>query len=356
MTLVSFAAFPLQARAQLAKEDALDAADATAGSAAGSGGDANPTNPTSDDDSTNPPDATTPDGTVAAPPPPSLDLNILGLEAKFPDSPLVGRGVSVQTGKTFANLEADALALGAVADSTANTGTGNGTDPVDGTEPTNGPPIEVDRSFLYDGASNVGSLDSRLACKRGCVDPTLDVNLVWCLGAVTYTYCNRVVSENPAVSVLDTEEAAIAAYMALARRVPKPNAPECRPMLRKWMCYEFFSRCNDDETAFYPVCATTCAAAKYACGSPGWIECDQEIEELDGTAPDAWYVGGNRANRYIRGVKPDGFSRGIPVFESDALRCTGAGRGMFRPGTALLALAVACASIATHGAVDERRE
>ena len=60
-------------------------------------------------------------------------------------------------------------------------------------------------------------------------------------------------------------------------------------MLRKWMCYEFFMRCNTDETAYYPVCASTCAAAKYACGSPDFIECDQEVEELDGNAPDAWY-------------------------------------------------------------------
>lgn len=87
---------------------------------------------------------------------------------------------------------------------------------------------------------------------------------------------------------LRMENGAISAYMALVRRVPTPNAEECKGMLRKWMCYEFFNRCNNDGTEFYPVCKTTCAAARYACGSPGWIDCDQEVEELEDSAPPEW--------------------------------------------------------------------
>jgi hypothetical protein len=155
-----------------------------------------------------------------------------------------------------------------------------------------------------------------------------------------------VVTDKPTVAVLDMEEAAIAAYMALAQRVPTPNAPECRAMLRKWMCYEFFMRCNTDETAYYPVCATTCAAAKYACGSPDFIECDQEVEELDGNAPDEWYTNGDRVNgKYIRGVKPDG-NEGSPVFETDVLRCTGGALGVTRTRAAVTSLLAASLVVA----------
>ena len=123
------------------------------------------------------------------------------------------------------------------------------------------------------------------------------------------------------------EEGAIAAYMQLVRRVPTPDAAECKPILRKWMCYEFFNRCNTDGTEFYPVCATTCQAAKYACGSPDWIDCEQEVEELENSAPDEWYEEADRSKPYIRGVKPDG-SLGNPVFEKDQLRCTGGAGGV----------------------------
>jgi hypothetical protein len=41
------------------------------------------------------------------------------------------------------------------------------------------------------------------------------------------------------------------------RRVPTPEAEECKVTLRAWMCYEFFNRCNNDGTEFYPVCKTT---------------------------------------------------------------------------------------------------
>tara|TARA_B110000977_G_scaffold32495_1_gene43126 strand:+ start:5278 stop:6498 length:1221 start_codon:yes stop_codon:yes gene_type:complete len=279
---------------------------------------------------------------------PTIDLLKLGLETLFPDSAYVGDGVSVRTGSTFADLEEDLVAIAA---GMGNLGTGNGTDGGGnntggnnntGTDTGDGEtnddastddtttPINTDpRSFLYDIEDDTELIDPRLACKRGCIDSQADVTLVWCLDAVKYKYCNRLLTnDKPTVSVLDMEEGAIAAYMALAQRVPTPNAPECRPMLRKWMCYEFFTRCNTDETAFFPVCRTTCEATKYACGSPNWLECDQEVEELDGNAPDSWYVNSNREGKYIRGVKPGG-EQGSPVFESDVLRCTGGGRGMF---------------------------
>ena len=349
LALAALAALPA-ARAQLAAED-LYAPDAPAdadGTADGLKGDANETEADyggtgdgADADSVeappsyeemvqellNPTDAS---AQQVAEPPPSLDLNALGLETKFPDSPRVGDGLSVSTGKTFSDLEQDVLELEKRLGATGGAG-GNGTDAgnagSNATNATAGTAEDDDaatsddlatnpRAFLYDEDTQGEAVDPRLACKRGCVDPTLDVNLVWCFDAVKYKYCNRVVTDKPTVSVLDMEEGAIAAYMALAQRVPTPNAPECRPMLRKWMCYEFFMRCNTDETAYYPVCASTCAAAKYACGSPDFIECDQEVEELDGNAPDAWY---DSNGKYIRGVKPDG-REGSPVFETDVLR------------------------------------
>ena len=385
LALAALAALPA-ARAQLAAED-LYAPDAPAdadGTADGLKGDANETEADyggtgdgADADSVeappsyeemvqellNPTDAS---AQQVAEPPPSLDLNALGLETKFPDSPRVGDGLSVSTGKTFSDLEQDVLELekrlgatggvggngtdaGSVGSNATNATAGTAEDAADDAadDATDDAAVTSDdlmtnpRAFLYDKDTQGEYVDPRLACKRGCVDPALDVNLVWCFDAVKYKYCNRVVTDKPTVSVLDMEEGAIAAYMALAQRVPTPNAPECRPMLRKWMCYEFFMRCNTDETAYYPVCASTCAAAKYACGSPDFIECDQEVEELDGNAPDAWY---DSNGKYIRGVKPDG-REGSPVFETDVLRCTGGGSGLTRRGAVIATLFAA--SLAT---------
>lgn len=76
---------------------------------------------------------------------------------------------------------------------------------------------------------------------------------------------------------------------------------------------------------------------------PAWIDCDQEVEELEGSAPAAWFT---KDGVYVRGLKPDGLL-GNPVFIADALRCTGAaGRKLGRaPGTArLVAALVACAA------------
>ena len=129
LALAALAALPA-ARAQLAAED-LYAPDAPAdadGTADGLKGDANETEADyggtgdgADADSVeappsyeemvqellNPTDAS---AQQVAEPPPSLDLNALGLETKFPDSPRVGDGLSVSTGKTFSdgNKMADA--------------------------------------------------------------------------------------------------------------------------------------------------------------------------------------------------------------------------------------------------------
>ena len=391
LALAALAALPT-ACAQLATEDLYDPeSTADADGTADGAGDANATEAdyggTGDDtgaDFVEPPPSyeeivrellNPTEEEVVAEPPPSLDLNALGRETVFPDSPFVGDGVSVRTGKTFSDLEADLIELEkqlgvtdvgvgngtagdkSVANETNATGANDGTaDATDGTGDADGDETAEDgsdsssvtdaRFFLYDEKTEGENVDPRLACKRGCVDPTVDVNLVWCLDAVKYKYCNRVVTDKPTVAVLDMEEAAIAAYMALAQRVPTPNAPECRAMLRKWMCYEFFMRCNTDETAYYPVCATTCAAAKYACGSPDFIECDQEVEELDGNAPDEWYTDGDRVNgKYIRGVKPDG-NEGSPVFETDVLRCTGGALGLTRTRAAVTSLLAASLVVA----------
>lgn len=272
------------------------------------------------------------------------------------DSGGVGLGLAASTGASFDNLDAD------LAERLGNAGSGfgvnNGTfDPLD-------PDAPNPYAFLYGDDESAALVNKRLLCKRGCVDPTVDVNLVWCASAVTYSYCNRVHSDDARVAVLDMEEGAIAAYMQLVRRVPTPDAAECKPILRKWMCYEFFNRCNTDGTEFYPVCATTCQAAKYACGSPDWIDCEQEVEELENSAPDEWYEEADRSKPYIRGVKPDG-SLGNPVFEKDQLRCTGGAGGV--RGSALAWFAAAVVVIlergeggdegtgATPGAIESRR-
>ena len=250
----------------------------------------------------------------------------------------VGLGLAASTGASYDNLAADVAERLALSGS--GSGVNNGTfDPLD-------PDAPNPYAFLYGVDESAALVNKRLLCKRGCVDPTVDVNLVWCAAAVTYSYCNRVISDDPRVAVLDMEEGAIAAYMQLVRRVPTPDAAECKPILRKWMCYEFFNRCNTDGTEFYPVCATTCQAAKYACGSPDWIDCEQEVEELENSAPDEWYENADRTKPYIRGVKPDG-SLGNPVFETDQLRCTGGADG--RRGVAFAALAASVATIVVVG-------
>jgi hypothetical protein len=70
---------------------------------------------------------------------------------------------------------------------------------------------------------------------------------------VDYLFCNRTLAGPTETSILNMESGAIAAYMSLVRRVPKAGE-ECKTILRKWMCYEFFNRCNTDETEFFPVC------------------------------------------------------------------------------------------------------
>ena len=237
----------------------------------------------------------------------------------------VGLGLSYATGTTFDDLAEDVAEKFKTIAGIADAQGGNATD-ADAILEYIAEGGENPYSFLYGVDENAAEVNKRLLCRRGCLDPLVDVNLVWCAGAVTYSYCNRVVANDPQAAVLDMEEGAIAAYMRLVRVVPTPDAPECKPILRAWMCYEFFNRCNTDGTEFYPVCHTTCAAAKYACGNPAWIECDQEVEELENSAPDEWFVDGDRSQPYIRGLKPDG-SLGSPVFETDQLRCTGGGGG-----------------------------
>ena len=254
----------------------------------------------------------------------------------------VGLGLSYATGTTFDDLAEDVAEKFKTIAGIADAQGGNATD-ADAILEYIAEGGENPYSFLYGVDENAAEVNKRLLCRRGCLDPLVDVNLVWCAGAVTYSYCNRVVADDPQAAVLDMEEGAIAAYMRLVRVVPTPDAPECKPILRAWMCYEFFNRCNTDGTEFYPVCHTTCAAAKYACGNPAWIECDQEVEELENSAPDEWFVDGDRSQPYIRGLKPDG-SLGSPVFETDQLRCTGGGGGRF--GGTEFAFAFAAAALA----------
>ena len=197
-------------RAQLAAED-LYAPDAPAdadGTADGLKGDANETEADyggtgdgADADSVeappsyeemvqellNPTDAS---AQQVAEPPPSLDLNALGLETKFPDSPRVGDGLSVSTGKTFSDLEQDVLELEKRLGATGGAG-GNGTDagsaertrvatagprrrrrrrrrrPADDAAVTSDDLMTNPRAFLYDKDTQGEYVDPRL-CKRGC--------------------------------------------------------------------------------------------------------------------------------------------------------------------------------------------
>ena len=75
-------------------------------------------------------------------------------------------------------------------------------------------------------------------------------------------------------------------------------------------------------SAFHaPEAAATCEAARYACGKPQFMDCTQEVEELEGHYPEEW----NDANgNYIRNPNKPGGAEGTPVFEADELRCTGA--------------------------------
>lgn len=196
-------------------------------------------------------------------------------------------------------------------------------------------------AFLYGGARGDEEDGEALICKRGCVDPD-EANLAWCANQVNYVFCNRTLFGPREISVLNMEEGAIAAYMAIIRKVPKPGEL-CKKALRNWMCYEYFNRCTTDGVRYFPVCKSSCASARFACGNPVFIDCDEEIEELEDTAPPDWYQGGTyepdpddptktiyipgeTLGSYIRGQKPNG-QMGTPIFEADQMRCTG-GKGL----------------------------
>ena len=68
---------------------------------------------------------------------------------------------------------------------------------VDGEEKEKPSPL----SFLYGIDESSAEFNKRLICRRGCVDPLLDVNLVWCAGVVNYQFCNRTITGPSEVSV-----------------------------------------------------------------------------------------------------------------------------------------------------------
>ena len=89
------------------------------------------------------------------------------------------------------------------------------------------------------------------------------------------------------------------------------------------MCYEFFMRCNTDETAYYSVCADLR-------GGEGRLRLARlhrvrpEVEELDGNAPDAW--------RLERRTSAGLTGEGSPVFETAAVH---RGVGLTRRGAVI---------------------
>ena len=205
----------------------------------------------------------------------------------------VGLGLSYATGTTFDDLAEDVAEKFKTGAGSADAQGGPAPD-ADASLEYIAEGGETPYSFLYGVDENAAEVNKRLLCRRGCLDPLVDVNLVWCAGAVTYSYCNRVVADDPQAAVLDMEEGAIAAYMRLVRVVPTPDAPECKPILRAWMCYEFFNRCNTDGTEFYPVCHTT-SRRQVRVREPG----------VDRVRPGGGGAGKLRAGRVVRGRRQE---------------------------------------------------
>jgi len=226
--------------------------------------------------------------------------------------------------------------------------------------------VDSDANFFVSsgGGGDGGGAAAAATCRHGCVDSTT-VKLTFCgESRVSWTYCKRGDPATLASGVSDQESADVmeraarAQYLGLIRQLTFEPTAGCRAMLRRWICFEYFNRCNVDETKYMPVCKSTCVAVKKACGeaNSAFIECELEYEEQDlgGRTPPTYYTGGTydenntyvntlegkRTGEYIRGMKPNG-ENGTAVFEPVSGKCTGAA-GVVR---ATLALALALVTL-----------
>ena len=211
--------------------------------------------------------------------------------------------------------------------------------------------INVDSGAnFFDSSSDSGDgagASSAAICRHGCVDSTT-VTLTFCGDSrVLWRYCKRGdpatlasgVSDQESANVM--EQAARKQYLGLIRQLTFEPTAGCRATLRRWMCFEYFNRCDVDGTRYMPVCKSTCVAVKKSCGeaNSAFIDCDMEYEEQDlgGRTPATYYTGGTydenntyvntlegkRVGTYIRGMKPNG-ENGTAVFEPVSGKCTGA--------------------------------
>ena len=189
-----------------------------------------------------------------------------------------------------------------------------------------------------------GGLASDLSCERGCVSVEV-ANLVWCVEAVDYVFCNRTASGPRDSSVMKHEQTAINAYLAMMQQMgPKAKeSKDCKKAVRRWMCYELFPRCTADELRVYPVCQSSCLNVFNACGKPFWLNCFLEVQEEFGLQTSVAENGSviqhyNAEGEYVRGS-------GTPVFEAKSNKCTGAAERA-RPAAAAFALVLALAAAA----------
>ena len=206
---------------------------------------------------------------------------------------------------------------------------------------------DVSADFFADASAIGGSTDSAeyFKCRHGCVSSDA-VTLEFCDERVQYTFCKRGSAATLAAGTSDQasvdlmEQALRKQYLNLIRQLTFEPTAGCRATLRRWFCFEYFSRCNVDETRFMPTCTATCIAVKKSCGeaNSAFINCGLEYEEQDfgGNTPATFYTGGSydgngtyyndaegKANgNYIYGRKPNG-ENGTAIFEPSPGKCTG---------------------------------
>jgi len=237
--------------------------------------------------------------------------------------------------------------------------------------PVSGINTDVSADFFQSDDSSGGSTDSAeyFKCRHGCVSSDA-VTLEFCNERVQYTFCKRGSAATLAAGVSDQvsvdlmEQALRKQYLNLMRQLTFEPTAGCRATLRRWFCFEYFNRCNVDETRFMPTCTATCVAVKSACGeaNSAFINCDLEYEEQDfgGNTPATFYTGGatdengtyyndaeGKANgNYIYGRKPNG-ENGTNVFEPSPGKCTGgAARASAVVAAVVASIFAALASIA----------
>ena len=135
----------------------------------------------------------------------------------------VGLGLSYATGTTFDDLAEDVAEKFKTIAGIADVQGGNATD-ADAILEYIAEGGENPYSFLYGVDENAAEVNKRLLCRRGCLDPLVDVNLVWCAGAVTYSYCNRVVADDPQMALPATPGATRSRLVDWPQRPQEPDA------------------------------------------------------------------------------------------------------------------------------------